>query len=76
MVDGQNFFDQPIKSNLRTHDNIPKIVTYQEGEIRNWYFLDYSCFKNYYKIITIDLSKQQKFGTDPKQYNELVLLEI
>ena len=40
------------------------------------YFLDYSCFKNYYKIITIDLSKQQKFGTDPKQYNELVLLEI
>ena len=40
------------------------------------YFLDYSCFKNYYKIITIDLSKQQKLGADPKQYNELVLLEI
>ena len=38
MVDGQNFFDQPIKSNLRTHDNNPKIVTYQEGEIRNWLF--------------------------------------
>ena len=29
MIDGQNFFDQPVKSNLRTYDNIRKIATSQ-----------------------------------------------
>ena len=28
--------------------------------------LDYKYFKNYYKIIAIDLSKQQAFDVDPK----------
>ena len=28
--------------------------------------LDYTYFKNYYKMITIDLSKQQILGADPK----------
>ena len=25
MIDGQNFFNQPVKNNLRTYDNIQKI---------------------------------------------------
>ena len=29
MTDGQNFFDQPVKNNLRTYDNIRKIATGQ-----------------------------------------------
>ena len=29
MVDGQNFFDQLVKNNLRTYDNIRKIATGQ-----------------------------------------------
>ena len=28
-TEGQNFFDQPVKNNLRTYDNIPKITTGQ-----------------------------------------------
>ena len=27
MIDRQNFFNQPVKSNLRTYDNILKIGT-------------------------------------------------
>ena len=26
MIDGRNFFDQPIKNDLRTHDNITEIA--------------------------------------------------
>ena len=26
MIDGRNFFDQPIKNDLRTHDNIREIA--------------------------------------------------
>ena len=29
MIDGQNFFDQPIKSNLGKYDHIRKIATGQ-----------------------------------------------
>ena len=29
MIDGKNFFDQPIKSDMRTYDNIRKIETGQ-----------------------------------------------
>ena len=29
MIDGQNFFDQPLKNNLRLNDDIGKIVTGQ-----------------------------------------------
>ena len=29
MIDGRSSFDQPVKNNLRTYDNIRKIVTGQ-----------------------------------------------
>ena len=29
IIDGRNFFDQPIKNDLKTYDNIKKIVTGQ-----------------------------------------------
>ena len=31
MIYGKNFFDQPIKSDLKTYDNIRKIETGQGG---------------------------------------------
>ena len=32
------FFDQPIITDLKTYDNIRKIVTGQGGELHNWMF--------------------------------------
>ena len=29
MIDGRNFFDQPVKNDLKTYDNIQKIETGQ-----------------------------------------------
>ena len=34
MIDGKNFFDQPINGNLKTYDNIRKIVTGQREIIQ------------------------------------------
>ena len=59
MIDGKNLFDQPDKSDMRTCD-IQKIATGQGDEYTSGYLLDYIYFKNYYKIIAIDLSKQQE----------------
>ena len=29
MIDGKNFFDQPIRNDIKTYENIRKIVTSQ-----------------------------------------------
>ena len=66
MVDGKNFFDQPINSNLKTNEKIRKIATGQGDDYTVNSLLDYSYFDNYYKMIAIDLSKQQFFDTDSR----------
>ena len=59
MIDGRHFFDQPMKNDLKTYDNIRKIATSQTDRITQLdVFLDYPCFKNYNKLIATDLSKQ------------------
>ena len=66
MIDRQNFFDQPIKNNSRTYDNIWKIATGQGDDCTTVFLLDYNYFNIYYKMIAIDLSKQQAIDADPK----------
>ena len=58
MIDGKNFFDQPIKDNKVTYENIRKITTGQGDDYTTDCLLDYIYFKNHYKMIAVDLSKQ------------------
>ena len=76
MIDGQNVFDQPVKNNLRTFDNIRKISIGQGDDYTTDRILDYNYFNEYYKMIVIDLSKQQHFVMIQKQYKKLILQEI
>ena len=65
MIDGKNFFDQPVNSNLKTYENIRRIATGQGDDYTTDCLLDYSYFKENYKIIAIDLSKQQALDANP-----------
>ena len=58
MINGENFFDQPIKNNKVTYENIRKIATGQGDDYTTGYLLDYLYFKDSYKIIAIDLSNR------------------
>ena len=71
MNDGQNICDQPIKNDLRTYDNIPKSAIGQGNDNTAGCLLDYNYFKKYYKVIAIDLSKQQALDADPKAIQQL-----
>ena len=59
MIDGKNFFDQPVTKDKVTYEDIGKIAIGQGGDYTTGYLLDYTCFKKYYKMIAVDLSKQQ-----------------
>ena len=48
MTDGKNFSDQPVKSNLKTYDNIRKIATDQGDDYAAGCLLGYNYFNNYY----------------------------
>ena len=57
MIDGRNFFNKPTRKDLKTYDNIRKIATGQGDDYTTGCLLDCPYFKNYYKLIAIDLSK-------------------
>ena len=71
MINGKNFFDQPINSELKTYENIRKIATGQWGDYTTGCLLDYSYFKENYKMIAIDLSKQQVLDADPRAIQQI-----
>ena len=66
MIDGKNFFNQPINSNLKRYDNIRKIFTGKGHDYTTGCLLDYIYFKDFYKMNSVDLSKQQALDVDPK----------
>ena len=69
--DEKNFFNQPIKNDKITYDNIQKISTGQRDNYTTECLLHYSYFKEHYKVIATDLSKQQKLDTDPKAKQQI-----
>ena len=66
MIDGQNFFDQPVRNILITYDGIPKNATGWGYDHTTGCLLNHNCFKDYYKIIAIDLGKSEAFDADAK----------
>ena len=71
MIDGRSSFDQPVKNNLRTYDNIRKIVTGQGDDYISVCLLDYPYFKKYYILIAIDLRKRQMLDADLKAIQQI-----
>ena len=71
MIDGKNFFDQTISNNLKTYENIRNVATGQGEDYTTGCLLDYSYFKGHYKMIAINLSKQQVLDTDLRAIQQI-----
>ena len=71
MIDGKKLFDQPVKNDLITYENIRKIATGQRDNYTTGCLLDYNYFRNDYKMIAIDLNKQQALDADPRAIQQI-----
>ena len=71
VINGENFFDQPIKNNKITYDNISKIAAGQGDDYTTGCLLDYPYIANTYKMIAVDLSKQQALDADPRAIQQI-----
>ena len=68
MINGENFFDQPIKNNKVTYR---KIARGQVDDYTTGCVLDYPYINDTFKIIAIDLSKQQALHVDPRAIEQI-----
>ena len=63
------------KNDKVTYENIRKIVTGWGDDYTTGCLLDYIYFKKYYKMIAVDLSKQQVLDADPKSIQQINFTE-
>ena len=71
MIDGRNFFDQPINSMNKTYENIRKIATGKGDDYTTGCLLDYPYFKENDKMIATDLSRQNELDADPRAIQQI-----
>ena len=57
LIDGRNFYDQPINDQIKKYDEIRKIATDKGDDYTTCCLLDYQYFKGL--LIAVDLSKQK-----------------
>ena len=57
MINGENFFNQPIKNDKVTYENIKKICTGSVDDYTTGCLLDYPYFKDSHKMIAVSRSE-------------------
>ena len=72
MIGRRNFYDQPIKDLTKQHDEVRKVSAPQGDDYTTECLLDYAYFKDNYRLIAVDLSKQKALDTDPKAIQQIV----
>ena len=71
MIDGRNFFDQATDNMNKTYENIRKIAVGYGDDYTTGCLLDYCYLKENYKMIAIDLSKEQALDADPRAIQQI-----
>ena len=71
-IDGRNFYDQSINDSIKQYDEIRKISTGQGDDYTAGCLLDFAYFKNDFRLITADLSKQKALDADPKAIQQII----
>ena len=72
LIDEKSFFDLPVKNEEKAYEEIIEMSNNNDYKTGN--LLVFAYFKENYKLITIDLSKQAK-SKDPQQINFIGKLE-
>ena len=71
VINGENFFDQPIKDNKVLYENNRKIATGKRDDYTTGCLLEYPYFRDSYKMIAVDLSRQKALDPDPRAIQQI-----
>ena len=71
IINGENLFGQPVKYSKVMYENIRKTTTSQGDDFTTGCLLDYPCFKDSYKMIAVDLSRQHVLDDDSRAIEKI-----
>ena len=76
LIDGRNFYGQPFNDSIKQYDEVRKVSTGQGDNYTTSCLLDYACFKDNYKLIAVDLSRQKALDADPRAIQQIVFQRV
>ena len=72
LIDGRNFYDQPINDIIKQYDEVRKVSTGYGDDYTTGCLLDYAYFKDNYRLIAVDLSKQKALDADSRAIQQII----
>ena len=73
IIDGRNFYDNPIESDIEKYRELKKVMIGKGEDYTTGCLLDYNYFKDNYKLVAVDLSKQKELDADPRAIRQIEL---
>ena len=71
IIDGRNFHDNPIESDIEKYRELKKVMIGKEEDYTTGSLLDFNYFDKYYKLVAVDLSKQKELDADPRAIQQI-----
>ena len=72
MIDRRNFYEKPINDLIKQYDEVRKVSTGHGDDYTAGSMLDYGYFKDNYRLIAVDLSKQKGLDADARPIQQIV----
>ena len=69
------FYDQPINDLIKQYDEVTKVSTGHGDDYTTESLLDYAYFKDNYKLIEVDVSKQKASDADPTRAIQQIVFQ-
>ena len=76
LIDGRNFSDQPINDLMKQYYEVKKVLTGHGDDYTTGSLLDYAYFKDNYRVIAVDLSKQKALDADLRTIQQIVFQRV
>ena len=71
IIDGRNFYDNPIESNIEKYRELKKVMIGKGEDYTTGSLLDFNYFDKNYKLVAVDLSKQKELDADPRAIQQI-----
>ena len=71
LINGRNFYDQPINDQIKKYNEIRMIATRQGDDYTTGCLLDYQYFRDHDQLIPVDLNKQTELDADPRAIQQI-----
>ena len=71
IINGKNFYDQAIDSDIKRYEGIRKLTTGQCEDYTTGCLLNYDYIKNHHRLIAVDLSRQKELDAHPKAIQQI-----